>query len=128
MPAARSLSLRRRRTGGTTREGQVPQPLLHPGERPWCAERVIAALGEVGLRYAAQALNHSDQRRAVVELGGQVVPGRAGLSAAFPQYTVNVLLGRGERPRIEVVSKDGRNPYCLISDDACEIWRELRNS
>jgi hypothetical protein len=33
--------------------------------------------------------------------------------------------GRGERPWFEVVNRDGGNPYCLISDDASEIWHVL---
>jgi hypothetical protein len=41
---------------------------------------------------------------------------------------VNVLGQRGERPRFEVVSKDGGSPYCLISEDPREIWRELRSA
>jgi hypothetical protein len=52
----------------------------------------------------------------------------AALRAAFPGYTVNVLARRGEKPRFEVVSRDGGNPYCLISTDAGEIWRELRGA
>jgi len=48
------------------------------------------------------------------------------LPAAFPGYTVNVPGRRGERPRFEVVPRDGGSPYCLISDDARETWRELR--
>ena len=50
----------------------------------------------------------------------------AALRAAFPQYVVNVLARRGDKPRFEVVSRDGGALYCLISDDAREIWRELR--
>lgn len=50
----------------------------------------------------------------------------AALRAAFPAYIVNVITSRGERPRFEVVSRDGGSPYCLISSDAREIWRELR--
>ncbi|MGP0028185.1 MAG: hypothetical protein ACLPKE_33240 [Streptosporangiaceae bacterium] len=52
----------------------------------------------------------------------------AALRAAFPQYAINVLHRRGDRPRIEVVNRDGGNPYCLISTDALEIWRELQKS
>ena len=48
------------------------------------------------------------------------------LTAAFPGYMVNVLSRRGGRPRFEAVRRDGGSPYCLISDDAREIWRELR--
>jgi hypothetical protein len=39
---------------------------------------------------------------------------------------VNVLARRGEKPRFELVSQDGGDLYCLISDDAREIWRGLR--
>lgn len=52
----------------------------------------------------------------------------AALRATFPQYAVNVLQRRGDRPRFEVVSRDGSDPYCLISTDAREIWRELQKS
>jgi hypothetical protein len=52
----------------------------------------------------------------------------AALRAAFPSYAVNVLAYRGQKPRFEVVGRDGGNPYCLISDDAREIWRELRQA
>jgi hypothetical protein len=51
----------------------------------------------------------------------------AALRAAFPAYTVNVIQIRGDGPRFEAVSRDGRSPYCLISSDAREIWRELRH-
>jgi hypothetical protein len=49
----------------------------------------------------------------------------AALRAAFPGYTVHVSAGRGEQPWFEVVSRDDSDPYCLISDDAREIWHEL---
>lgn len=52
----------------------------------------------------------------------------AALRAEFPRYAVNVLHRRGDRPRFEVVSRDGSNPYCLISIDALEIWRELQKA
>jgi hypothetical protein len=45
---------------------------------------------------------------------------------AFPGYVVNVLVNRRDQPRFEVVSREGGDPYCLISSDAQEIWRELR--
>jgi hypothetical protein len=51
----------------------------------------------------------------------------AALRTAFPGYTVNVIMRRGDQPRFEVVSRDGGSPYCLISTDAREIWHELRN-
>jgi hypothetical protein len=59
--------------------------------------------------------------------GGATVQAAA-LRAAFPQYTVNVLYRRGDRPRFELVSRDGGNPYCLISADILEIWRELQKN
>lgn len=49
----------------------------------------------------------------------------AALRAAFPGYAVNVSAGRGEKPWFEVVSRNGGDPYCLISDDAREIWHVL---
>ena len=52
----------------------------------------------------------------------------AALRAAFPGYTVNVITRHDDRPRIEVVSREGGSPYCLISTDAREIWRELRRA
>ena len=53
------------------------------------------------------------------------MPQAAALGVAFPEYVVNVRVGRG-KPRFEVVSREGGDPYCLISSDAQEIWRELR--
>jgi len=29
-------------------------------------------------------------------------------------------------PRIEALSRDGGSPYCLISEDPRELWRELK--
>lgn len=52
----------------------------------------------------------------------------AALRSEFPEYTVDVVQRRGDRPRFEVVSRGGGNPYCLISPDAVEIWRELQKS
>ena len=49
----------------------------------------------------------------------------AALRVAFPEYVVSVRLGRRDKPRFEVVSREGGDPYCLISSDAQEIWREL---
>ncbi|HEY4462726.1 MAG TPA: hypothetical protein VGN41_08685 [Streptosporangiaceae bacterium] len=51
----------------------------------------------------------------------------AALRAAFPGYIINVISRRGGKPRFEAVSRDGGSPWCLISTDAREIWRELRN-
>ena len=50
----------------------------------------------------------------------------AALRVAFPEYVVNVRMGWRDKPRFEVVSRAGGDPYCLISSDAQEIWRELR--
>ena len=51
----------------------------------------------------------------------------AALRAAFPGYVVNVITSRGEKPRYEVVSRDGgAGLYCLISTDAREIWLALQ--
>jgi hypothetical protein len=62
-------------------------------------------------------------------LTARLRPGRlkaAALRAAFPRYVVNVIVpAHGEKPRFELVSRDGGNPCCLISSDAREIWREL---
>ena len=49
------------------------------------------------------------------------------LRTAFPDYTFNVIRHRDDKPRFEALSRDGGSPYCLISDDASEIWRELRD-
>lgn len=51
----------------------------------------------------------------------------AALRAAFPQYTINLVM-KGSTARFEAVSRDGGNPYCLISTDAREIWQALRGS
>ena len=49
----------------------------------------------------------------------------AALRTAFPDYAFNLI--RGNRGfRYKAVSRNGGNPYCLISTDAREIWRELR--
>lgn len=50
------------------------------------------------------------------------------LRAAFgTRYIINVLKCRGEKPLFEAVARDtGRDLYCIISDDAKEIWRELK--
>jgi hypothetical protein len=52
----------------------------------------------------------------------------AALRVAFPGYVVTVLVNRRDKPRFEVVSREGGDPYCLISSDAQEIWRELRGT
>lgn len=52
----------------------------------------------------------------------------AALRVAFPGYTVNVLVNRRDKPRFELVSRQGGDPYCLISSDVQEIWRELRGT
>lgn len=47
------------------------------------------------------------------------------LHLAFPAYTVTVRRDGGE-PRYQLLATDGRNPTCLISPDAQEIWDELK--
>jgi hypothetical protein len=47
------------------------------------------------------------------------------LRAAFPRYSVNLVM-KGGKARFEAVSKNAGNPWCLISEDARKIWRELR--
>ena len=65
-------------------------------------------------------------RGAVWPLAGWSVPAQAdALRVAFPGYVVNVLVNRRDKPRFEVVNRDGGDPYCLISSDAREIWLEL---
>jgi hypothetical protein len=49
------------------------------------------------------------------------------LHKAFPAYSVIVRRDRGE-PRFQLISLDGRNPTCLISADAQEIWNELNRA
>ena len=51
------------------------------------------------------------------------------LRAAFPQYAVN-LITTGGKTRFEVVARPGTgaNPYCLMSADVREIWRELKTA
>jgi hypothetical protein len=51
----------------------------------------------------------------------------AALQAAFPRFSVQVMVRPDGTPRYEVVRRDaGPGLYCLISRDAREIWRELR--
>jgi hypothetical protein len=52
----------------------------------------------------------------------------AALRIAFPEYVVNVRLDRRDKPRFEVVSREGGDPYCLISSDAQEIRQELERA
>ena len=51
------------------------------------------------------------------------------LRIAFPKYAVN-LITTGGKTRFEVVARPGTsaNPYCLISADVREIWRELKTA
>ena len=57
------------------------------------------------------------------------VPAQAdALRVAFPGYVVNVLVSRRDKPRFELVKRNGGDPYCLISSDAQEIWLELRGT
>lgn len=54
------------------------------------------------------------------------------LAAAFPSYAVSVTEWPSvsswpeAKPRFELVSQDGTQPYCLVSDDVNEIWRVLK--
>jgi hypothetical protein len=48
------------------------------------------------------------------------------LHMEFPAYRVIVRRDRGQPPRFELLARDDRNPSCLISADAEEIWRELK--
>ena len=52
----------------------------------------------------------------------------AALRVAFPGYVISVRLDRRDKPRFEVVSREGGDPYCLISSDAREIRRELKGT
>ncbi len=47
------------------------------------------------------------------------------LHLEFPAYRVIVRRDSGQ-PRFELLAKDDRNPSCLISADAEEIRRELK--
>jgi hypothetical protein len=51
----------------------------------------------------------------------------AELRKAFPSYSVVLQRDRGV-PRFHLVARDGRNPWCLVSDDAREIWAELNGA
>jgi hypothetical protein len=48
----------------------------------------------------------------------------ATLRKAFPDYSVTVRRDGGE-PRFQLLAKDDRNPWCVISPDVQEIRREL---
>jgi hypothetical protein len=48
------------------------------------------------------------------------------LRGAFPDWSIAVRTRAGGPARIEAVNRDGGDPYCLISPDPGEIWRELR--
>jgi hypothetical protein len=52
----------------------------------------------------------------------------ATLSRAFPGYEVTVRRDAGRQARYQLISRDGRNPRCLISPDAQEIWDELNEA
>jgi hypothetical protein len=51
----------------------------------------------------------------------------AALRAAFPTYAVRVSTWC-DVPHYELVTLDDSNPWCLISDDAQEIWNELKDN
>lgn len=49
------------------------------------------------------------------------------LRAAFGnRYVFNVIRFDNQPARFEAVSRDGGNPYCVISTDAKEIWAALK--
>ncbi len=77
---------------------------------------------------AAALLNRVGEPFLAWAAADRAMSAAAALRIAFPRYSVNILPRRGGRPRYEVVSRDGSNLYCLISDDAREIWRELRQA
>lgn len=49
------------------------------------------------------------------------------LHLAFPAYSV-IVRRDGGPPRFQLISKDGRNPVCLISPDPEEIRAELNGA
>jgi hypothetical protein len=51
----------------------------------------------------------------------------AALHKEFPNYSVIVRRDRGQ-PRFQLMSKDGSNPWCVISPDAQEIRNELKGA
>lgn len=50
------------------------------------------------------------------------------LRAAFPDYSFRVIRWDGRKPRYEALSQSGCDPWCLISDDAREIWGALETA
>ncbi len=46
----------------------------------------------------------------------------------FPGYSVTITVRGDESIHYEAVTRNDGNPWCLISDDAGEIWRELSAS
>jgi hypothetical protein len=59
---------------------------------------------------------------------GAECPGAGSARPFGKHYAINVLKCRGEKPLFEAVSRDGGNPYWLISADAREIWAELKTA
>jgi hypothetical protein len=51
----------------------------------------------------------------------------AALQKAFPSYSVSVSI-QGDQARFELVTRNDGTPWCLISVDAQEIWRELEGT
>ena len=51
----------------------------------------------------------------------------AALRAAFPGYVVNVLARQGEKPRFELVSRDGGSPYCRIMNGGSPVVPAARS-
>jgi hypothetical protein len=70
-----------------------------------------------------------DQHFAARKLGDQpAAQTAAALQAAFPGYLVSVRIRPGETARFELVARDNRNPWCLISPDPDEIRAELNGA
>ena len=99
----------------------------------WLAQRqddgrTLSASGPEELRklmiedYAAQPVSRDD----APVTGPSAHVQAAVLTAAFPGTSSTCCRAGARKPRFEAVSRDGGSLYCLISDDAREIWRELR--
>ncbi len=52
--------------------------------------------------------------------------GLAVLRATFPDYSFRLIRWDSHKPHYEALSKSGGDPWCLNSDDICEIWRGLK--
>lgn len=59
---------------------------MQAGERAGGAQGLVAALGEVQAGHPAHAFDHADQGRAVVDPGGEFVPGHARLGTGGLEF------------------------------------------